>query len=106
MQISEHNGILSFSNVNSGYLIKDKYNYIKGFEIAGADKIFHYAQATIENNKVIVHSDSVTTPTAVRYGWADDAPEANLYNRDGFPTAPFRTDNWEPLTAGNKYKIE
>ncbi len=106
MKINDDKVIVSFSNVDSGYLIKDKYNYIKGFEIAGSDKIFHFAQAFIDNNKVIVHSDSVNMAVAVRYGWADDMPEANLYNKEGFPAIPFRTDDWKLLTERNKYKIE
>ncbi|MEO6219041.1 MAG: sialate O-acetylesterase [Ginsengibacter sp.] len=98
--------IISFSNVDSGYFIKEKYNYIKGFEIAGADKRFYFAQAYINDGKVIVYSDSVKIPVAARYGWADDMPEANLYNRQGFPAVPFRTDDWIRITEKNQFKIE
>ncbi len=98
--------IISFSNVDSGYFIKDKYNYIKGFEIAGADKRFYFAQAYINDGKVVVYSDSVEIPVAARYGWADDMPEANLYNRQGFPAVPFRTDNWMGITEKKQFRIE
>jgi len=103
MKIEGSKAIVSFSYIDSGFLVKDKYNYIKGFEIAGTDKKFYFARAFIENGKVVVHSDSVLLPVAVRYGWADDMPEANLYNKQGFPTLPFRTDKWQGITENSKY---
>ena len=87
-------------------MIKDKYGYLKGFEIAGADKKFYYAKADVKNNQVIVYSDSVASPVAVRYGWADDMPEANLYNKDGFPASPFRSDRWKGITEHVKYEVK
>ena len=90
--------ILSFNNIGGGLAAKDKYGYIKGFEIAGADQKFHYAKAFIEGDKVIVMCDAVANPVAARYGWADDAGENNLFNKEGFPAAPFRTDNWKGIT--------
>jgi sialate O-acetylesterase len=65
---------------------------VKGFSIAGADGKFIWADANIEGNEVVVWSDSVTQPAAVRYGWADN-PDVNLYNGAGLPASPFRTDN-------------
>lgn len=98
--------LLSFNNLGTGLLTKDKYGYLKGFEIAGADQKFYYAKAWIENNTVLVFHENVPVPFAVRYGWADDASDNNLYNQDGFPAPPFRTDNWPGITAGRKYKIK
>lgn len=97
--------ILTFSNAGSGFSIKDPYGYIKGFEVAGADKKFYFAKAHIEKGSVVVYSDSVTAPVAVRYGWADDMPDANLYNREGFPAVPFRTDAWPGITTNEKYVV-
>jgi sialate O-acetylesterase len=97
--------IISFQHTGSGFMVKDKYGYIKGFEVAGADKKFHYARAVIDGNKLIVMSDEVEKPVAARFGWADDAAEDNLFNKEGFPAAPFRTDNWKGITADAKYKI-
>jgi sialate O-acetylesterase len=97
--------VLSFTHADNGLVIKDKYGYLKGFEIAGADKKFYYAKAEIKNNQVIVYSDSVSNPVAARYGWADDMPEVNLYNKQGFPASPFRTDTWKGVTDDAKYKI-
>ena len=74
---------------------------MKGFAIAGADKQFHWAQAKISGNKVIVWSDEVTAPVAVRYGWADN-PDGNLYNGAGLPATPFRTDDWQGVTFGKQ----
>ena len=105
MQVAGNKAILSFLNIDAGYLVKDKYGYIKGFEIAGADKKFYFARAYIEKDKVVVNSDSVAAPVAVRYGWADDMPEANLYNKHGFPVGPFRTDNWPGITDNVKYTV-
>ena len=98
--------VVSFTHANNGLVIKDKYGYLKGFEIAGSDKKFYYAKADVKNNQVIVYSDSVANPVAVRYGWADDMPEVNLYNKDGFPASPFRTDTWKGVTEETKYEIK
>jgi sialate O-acetylesterase len=68
-------------------------NTLAGFEIAGADKVFHPADAKIERDAVLVSSAAVPEPVAVRYAWRN-APAAGLFNREGLPAAPFRTDNW------------
>ncbi len=96
---------ISFTNVDSALITKDKYNKLKGFEVAGKDQLFHFANAEIQGKKVIVFNDSVPSPVAVRYGWADDASEANLFNSRDFPAAPFRTDQWPVKSEGNKYRI-
>lgn len=97
---------LSFTHTGTGFMVKDKYGYIKGFEIAGADQRFYFAQAQVQDNKIIVYSDQVAAPVAVRYAWADDMPEANLYNKEGFPAVPFRTDNWKGITEQVRYEIK
>jgi sialate O-acetylesterase len=66
---------------------------LKGFSIAGADRRFHWANARIDGNDVVVTSPEVTSPVAVRYAWAG-SPECDLYNKDGLPASPFRTDDW------------
>ena len=68
---------------------------LTGFAIAGADKKWDWAKAKIEGNSVVVWNDQVTNPVAVRYGWAA-SPACNLYNKEGLPASPFRTDDWEP----------
>jgi sialate O-acetylesterase len=71
---------------------------IKGFSIAGADKKFVWAEAKIDGDSVIVSSPEVQTPVAVRYAWANN-PECNLYNKEGLPASPFRTDTWGEIKA-------
>ena len=73
--------------------------------MAGADKKFYYARAFIQGDEVIVYCDSVPQPVAVHYAWADYPGDANLYNREGFPAEPFRTDNWKGITEEAKYAI-
>ncbi|WP_043585029.1 sialate O-acetylesterase [Geminisphaera colitermitum] len=64
-----------------------------GFELAGADKVFYPAEAKIDGQTVVVTSDKVPEPIAVRYAWRN-APDAGLFNRDGLPACPFRSDDW------------
>ncbi|KAF2512010.1 sialate O-acetylesterase [Flavobacterium zhairuonense] len=96
--------ILTFDNIGSG-LSTPNNNELKGFEIAGADKVFHSAKAIIKDNKIMVSSDQVQNPVAVHYGWADDDTQINLFNKEKFPASPFRTDNWEMITANEIYKV-
>jgi sialate O-acetylesterase len=83
---------LSFTEIESGLMTPDV--ELEGFEIAGKDRVFHPAQAKIDGQTVVVSSDKVSTPIAVRYAW-QNAPRAGLFNRDGLPATPFRTDDWE-----------
>lgn len=106
MEIQGDKIIISFDNLGSGLATPDKYGYVKGFEIAGADKVFYFAKAQIVNDKVVVFSEKVANPVAIHFGWADDASDNNLYNKEGFPADSFRTDNWGNITANVKYKIE
>lgn len=84
--------ILEFDNIGSGLLTKG--DELKEFAIAGKDKKFVWAKATIKENKIIVFSDVVKDPVAVRYAWANNPEGANLYNKENLPASPFRTDNW------------
>ncbi|GAB3957042.1 sialate O-acetylesterase [Spirosoma harenae] len=103
LNIEGNRAILTFWNAEKGLLVKDKYGYLKGFEMAGTDQKFHYAKADIQGNAIVVHADSVSTPVAIRYGWADDNSDGNLYNREGFPAVPFRTDNWKGITEAVRF---
>jgi sialate O-acetylesterase len=106
MEIKGNQISLSFASIGSGLSTADKNGMLKGFEIAGADKVFYPAKAIIKDNKVIVSSENVPNPVAVHYGWADDASDCNLYNVEGFPASPFRTDTWEMITKEGKYIVE
>lgn len=81
--------ILHFQHISGGLVAKG--GRLKGFTIAGEDKIFHPAQAEIAGETVVVESPSVSAPTAVRYGWAN-VPDGNLFNTADLPASPFRTD--------------
>jgi sialate O-acetylesterase len=74
---------------------------VKGFAVAGEDRKFVWAEAKIEGDEVVVWSDRVARPIAVRYAWADN-PVANLYNGAGLPASPFRTDSWPRVSAAEK----
>ncbi len=100
MQIKGNKAILFFDHVGSGLQVNDKYGYLKGFTIAGKDQQFHWAQARIVGNHVEVYSPEVEEPVAIRYAWADNPDDANLYNLEGLPAAPFRTDEWTGNTEG------
>jgi len=105
ISVQGNKAIISFSHIGSGLMVRDKYGYIRGFEIAGPDRRFHYAKAFLENNKVVVYANEVTSPVSVRYAWADDNSDANLYNLEDFPAVPFRTDQWKGITEGKVYDI-
>lgn len=82
---------LDFGQRQDGFKIKD--TTLKGFTIAGPDRVFYSAEAMVQNGKIIVSSPKVSVPLAARYGWADN-PDCNLYGENGLPVAPFRTDCW------------
>jgi sialate O-acetylesterase len=105
MQVRGDKIVITFDNTGSGLMVKDRYGYLKGFEIAGADKQFHYAKASIDGNTVVVYQDNLKNPVAVRFGWADEASDTNLYNAEGFPAVPFRTDTWKGITEEGKFSI-
>lgn len=83
--------VITFSNVGSG-LISNDGEELNQFAIAGADKKFFWAYAKIDGDKIIVWNKDVKNPKYVRYAWADNPRGANLYNKEGLPASPFRTD--------------
>ncbi len=96
---------VNFIHADNGLMVKDKYGYVRGFELAGTDHKFYYAMAAIVGgNKVKVWCDQVTQPVAVRYAWTDAPIDANLLNKEGFPVSPFRSDNWKSVTEGHKFE--
>lgn len=87
---------ITFNDFGAGLSTRDG-AVLKGFAIAGTDKKFYWASASIVGNKVVVSSDKVPAPVAVRYAWADN-PVCNLVNTEGLPAVPFRTDEWKLIT--------
>jgi sialate O-acetylesterase len=91
--------VLRFKHVGRG--LEARGGNLAGFTIAGRDRKFHNAQAVIQGDTVVVWSEDVPEPQAVRYGWAKN-PLATLWNRDGLPASPFRTDDYPLPTRDNK----
>jgi sialate O-acetylesterase len=104
VKFEKNKAIISFENTGSGLKTDDKYGYLKGFEIAGEDKKFYYAQAQIVDNKVVVSHPKISKPVSVRYAWANAPVDANLFNQEGLPASPFRTDSWDGITVKNQYE--
>ncbi|QJE95465.1 sialate O-acetylesterase [Luteolibacter luteus] len=90
---------LSFDYAGGGLVVKG--GGLKGFSIAGADKKFVWADAKIDGGTVVVSSPQVPAPAAVRYAWTEN-PDATLFNAEGLPAIPFRTDTWPGVTEGRK----
>jgi sialate O-acetylesterase len=97
---------ISFTSTGGGLVSKDKYGYLRGFAMAGADRKFHWAMAWIEGNTVVVFSPQVKRPVAVRYAWSDNPGPLDLYHKEGLPALPFRTDDWPVSTAGKVFLYE
>ncbi len=89
--VSANKFIISFSHIGGGLIAKDG-GALDEFVIAGMDKKFVRAKAKIEGDNVIVWSEDIVEPKYVRYAWADNPDNPNLYNREGLPASPFETD--------------
>jgi sialate O-acetylesterase len=100
MKIEGNKIRLQFDYANEGLKTRNS-EKLTGFAVAGKDSVFVWADAEIIGNEVIVSSTKVDNPVAVRYGWAAN-PICNLYNGNGLPASPFRTDDWEGVTYGKK----
>jgi sialate O-acetylesterase len=86
---------ITFKEVGTGLVVKNKYGYINGFEISGGSKKFDYVKAVLVNRNTIEITTEVYEKIAsVRFLWSDNPGEINLYNSAGFPAEPFRTDKW------------
>lgn len=104
MSIKDDKITIAFDHIGEGLKSRDKHGYIRGFKIAGEDQVFHWAKAHIEGDKVVVYHELVKDPVAVRYAWDNDPGPLDLYNKEGLPAVPFRTDDWEGVTEGLVFK--
>ena len=100
MNVEGNKIILHFDHIGGG-LVADGGEPLKGFAIAAAERKFVWADAKIDGETVVVSSERISEPVAVRYGWADN-PICNLYNKEGLPASPFRTDDWPGITIERK----
>lgn len=96
---------ITFDAIGSGLKTADKTETIYGFEAAGEDHIFYPAIGKIVDSKVILNCEKVSNPIAIRYAWIGDASACNLFNKEGFPAVPFRTDDWSWSTEKAIYEI-
>ena len=87
--------------MGSGLVARDG-GPLKGFAVAGADRKYVWASAHVEGDTIVAWNESVPKPVAVRYAWAENPAGCNLYNREGLPAVPFRTDDWPGLTTGRR----
>jgi sialate O-acetylesterase len=94
MELKRNKIVVSFELFGSSMKTRngEKLEY---FAIAGADQKFLWAQAKIDNNKIIVWHPDISDPVAVRYAWANNPETANLVNSENLPASPFRTDDWD-----------
>lgn len=92
LEIKGNTIVLSFTSIGKGLVAKG--GKLQQFAIAGSDGKFVWADAVIKGDKMVVQSPLVSGPVAVRYAWADNPEGCNLYNKEGLPASPFRTDNW------------
>jgi sialate O-acetylesterase len=90
-KIKKNKITITFSQTGSGLVAKGE-NELRYFSLAGSDKKFVWAKAKIEGTNVVVWSDQITRPVAVRYAWANNPEGANLYNKEGLPASPFTTE--------------
>lgn len=93
MEVVGSQVIITMDNISKGLFTPNKYGYVEGFVIAGSDKKFEWARASISDDKIILSSPNVKDPIAVRYAWGNN-PDINLFNSDGLPAISFKTDNW------------
>lgn len=90
-----------FDHVGGGLTTRGGGDSVTGFAVAGEDQKFVPADARIDGDAVVLTAKGVDNPAAVRYGWASN-PTIDLYNKEGLPAVPFRTDNWAMVTAGKR----
>jgi sialate O-acetylesterase len=94
MQRRDGKIVLTFENVGGGLVVRNAWS-ANGFAVAGSDRKFSRAEATVVGeDRVELKSDDVEDPIAVRYAWANN-PSCNLFSKEGLPVVPFRTDDWE-----------
>jgi sialate O-acetylesterase len=92
--------IITFDNIGGG--LRAHNGNLQRFAIAGKDKKFVWGKADIKGSTVIVSSSKVKNPLAVRYAWSNNPEGCNLYNKEGLPAIPFRTDTWNGVTFKNR----
>jgi sialate O-acetylesterase len=96
MEISKGKINLYFDNAPNGFMIKGSEKQPKEFLIAGSDQNFLPADVKLEKDRIVVSNKQISNPMAVRFSFSNTAM-ANVFNKEGLPVIPFRTDNWEVI---------
>ncbi|MEJ7676810.1 MAG: sialate O-acetylesterase [Segetibacter sp.] len=92
MSVDGSRAIITFTNSEDGLMVKG--DSVSQLYVAGSDKMFYPAEGKISGSKLVVSSDKVRQPVAVRFGFSN-AAVGNLFSKSGLPVAPFRTDDWD-----------
>lgn len=98
--------IIHYQEGTNQLISKNKYGYVSGFAIAGADNKFYWAKAYIKDNVVVVYNNKVKNPINVRYAWANNPGATDLYNQQNLPALPFKTDNLPYQTSGFEFSTD
>ena len=101
----EEKTVVTFENIGSGLTSPNNSNLIDGFEFAGTNHVFYSAIGLLKDNKITLSCEEVSKPLFVRFAWIADASKCNLFNLEGFPAEPFRSDNFQLKTTFEKYGI-
>lgn len=105
VDFKDNQAMVSFDSIGTGLITFHREESVYGFEIAGENQVFYKAKAFLNSDNVVVYSEDVKNPKAVRYAWIGDASSCNLFNKEGFPAVPFRSDDWKTSTTLMKYEI-
>lgn len=106
MAIKGDSIVVEIETFGNQLICKNKYGYAYGFSIAAEGQDFVWAKAILKGNKIIVYSEKVKNPVAVRYAWSKNPGMLNIYNNTGLPLRPFRTDKRPGITDGRVYDLE
>ena len=103
MKIKGNKIVLTFAHTGSGLVAKNS-SELHGFAVAGPDMQFIWAKAKIDGNTVVVWHEQIGQPVAVRYAWADNPENANLYNAEGLPASPFSTGKCQFIANTERFE--
>lgn len=106
MEIQGDTIMLDIETFGDQLICKNKYGYAYGFALAAEGGDFQWARATVKGNKILVYSEKVKNPVAVRYAWSKNPGPLNIYNRAGLPLRPFRTDKRSGITDGRVFDLD
>lgn len=106
MEIKGDTIIVDIETFGDKLICKNKYGYLYGFAIAAEGGDFQWAKANLKGNKIIVYSEIVKNPVAVRYEWSKNPGQLNIYNNAGLPLRPFRSDKRPGITDGRVFDLD